>query len=40
MLVEGATVVADHHDAPDAARHAKLAALTLLRANTIARQPS
>lgn len=34
MLVEGATVVADHRDAPDAARHARLAALTLLRAST------
>jgi hypothetical protein len=33
MLVEGATVVADHQDAPDAARHARLAALTLLRAS-------
>jgi AcrR family transcriptional regulator len=34
MLVEGATVVADHHQGPEAAHHARLAALTLLRANT------
>lgn len=33
MLVEGATVVADHHDLR-AAPHAKLAALTLLRASS------
>lgn len=33
ILVEGATVVADHHE-PAAAGHAKLAALTLLRANS------
>lgn len=39
MLVEGATVVADHHGAPDAARYAKLAALSLLRASTTAQQP-
>jgi AcrR family transcriptional regulator len=32
MLVEGATVVADHHGSADAARHARSAALTLLRA--------
>jgi AcrR family transcriptional regulator len=35
MLVEGATVVADHHETA-AADHAKLAALTLLRANVFA----
>ncbi len=34
MLVEGATVVADHHGAADAARQARHAALTLLRAAT------
>lgn len=39
MLLEGATVVADHHGAGDAARQAKLAALTLLHASTAA-QPS
>jgi AcrR family transcriptional regulator len=33
MLVEGATVVADHGGGPGAARDAKLAALTLLRAS-------
>ncbi|MGO9081017.1 MAG: hypothetical protein ACLQDY_18560 [Streptosporangiaceae bacterium] len=33
MLVEGATVVADHLDADDPARHAKQAALALLRAS-------
>jgi AcrR family transcriptional regulator len=40
MLIEGATVLADHHGAPDAAPHAKLAALTLLHASTTAQQPS
>jgi AcrR family transcriptional regulator len=34
MLVEGATVVADHHGSSNAARHARSAALTLLRAAT------
>ncbi|MEV5753181.1 TetR/AcrR family transcriptional regulator [Actinoallomurus sp. NPDC052308] len=32
MLVEGATVVAAHHDAADAGEHARQAALTLLSA--------
>lgn len=40
MLVEGATVVADHHDTPNAAQHAKLAALTLLHASTTAQLPA
>jgi AcrR family transcriptional regulator len=40
MLMEGATVVADHHGAGDSARQAKLAALTLLQASTTAQQPS
>jgi len=39
MLVEGATVVADHHGAAGAARLARSAALTLLRAAT-ADQPA
>jgi AcrR family transcriptional regulator len=34
ILVEGATVLADHHGATDAAGHARSAALTLLRAAT------
>jgi AcrR family transcriptional regulator len=34
MLVEGATVVADHHGSAEAAHHARDAALTLLRAAT------
>lgn len=42
MLVEGATVVADHHDtaAPDVARHARDAALALLRAATAGQAPT
>jgi AcrR family transcriptional regulator len=40
MLVEGATIVADHYHASDAARHARLAALTLLHVSTTAQQPS
>jgi AcrR family transcriptional regulator len=40
MLLEGATVVADHDDAPNAAAQARLAALTLLGASAAHRQNS
>lgn len=40
ILIEGATVVADHHHDTGAAHHARLAALTLLRAAARPGQPS
>lgn len=40
MLIEGATVVADHLDGPAAARHAKQAALALLGASRASADPA